>query len=60
MKVYLVGDEFSFADGLPGMMVFNKVDELIEQLKQVPLKNAFILVKGSRGNKLETILPFIQ
>ena len=60
MKVYLVGDEFSFADGQPGMTVFNKVDELIEQLKQVPLKDAFILVKGSRGNKLETILPFIQ
>lgn len=60
MKVYLVGDEFSFAVGQPGMTVFNKVDELIDQLKQVPLKEAFILVKGSRGNKLETILPFIQ
>lgn len=38
---------------------FNDTDELIEYLKTNKLNNSLILIKGSRANQLEKVLPFV-
>lgn len=57
-RVLYVGDEFAsllqdtddyYADS----------DALIEQLKKHPLKAAYVLIKGSRSNKLEQLLSYL-
>ncbi len=51
--VCLVGKEFGqFKDQYP-FQFFNSVDELNEWLPNHPFKNETILIKGSRGNRLE-------
>lgn len=56
-NVYLVGKEYE-ATTAP-YPIFENVDALADYLKQNPLSGLHILVKGSRGNKLETILPLL-
>jgi UDP-N-acetylmuramoyl-tripeptide--D-alanyl-D-alanine ligase len=51
--VYLVGKEFNqFKNDFP-FKFFETVDELNEWLKGHPFENETVLIKGSRGNKLE-------
>ncbi|WP_245934899.1 UDP-N-acetylmuramoyl-tripeptide--D-alanyl-D-alanine ligase [Breznakibacter xylanolyticus] len=59
--VCLVGEEFETVEIESNMAHrFAKVDDLVAWLKDHPLKDAFVLVKGSRGNKLEQALPYLQ
>jgi UDP-N-acetylmuramoyl-tripeptide--D-alanyl-D-alanine ligase len=57
VKCFLVGDYFNntntYAD------TFSSKQELIEYLEENPLKNKLILIKGSRGMKLEQIIPLL-
>ena len=56
-QVLLVGDEYR--DTTAPYPIFSTVDELCEQLKQHPITGATILIKGSRSNKLEKVLPLL-
>ena len=53
--VYLVGDEYS-ATTAP-YPIFADVDALAAFLSNHPLRGKTILIKGSRGNQLEKIIP---
>jgi UDP-N-acetylmuramoyl-tripeptide--D-alanyl-D-alanine ligase len=39
----------------PQHLYFNDINELVEFLKNNPLQQSFILIKGSRGNRLEKL-----
>lgn len=54
-RLILVGEEFRNMHN----DWFANVDQLAGHLAQEPVTGALILVKGSRGNKLETILPLL-
>jgi UDP-N-acetylmuramoyl-tripeptide--D-alanyl-D-alanine ligase len=56
-KIYLVGPHFQKSNTNKSYFCFNTSDELLQNLKNNPLENFLILIKGSRGIKLETILP---
>ena len=56
-QVLLVGDEYR--DTTAPYPIFSTVDELCEQLRQHPITGATILIKGSRSNKLEKVLPLL-
>ena len=58
-KLYLVGPEFCAATGSASMNCFRKVDDLIEHLRVNPVKEHSILLKGSRGIKLEKLLEVL-
>jgi UDP-N-acetylmuramoyl-tripeptide--D-alanyl-D-alanine ligase len=58
-KVLLVGHEFGRISANSGFKGFEKVDNLIEYLKNEPLKGNTILIKGSRGIRLEKIYEFL-
>lgn len=55
--VLLVGEEYS--DTTAPYQVFNRTDDLIEYLQQHPLIGKKILLKGSRGNQLERVIPYL-
>lgn len=59
-QVYLCGSLFKAALlEIPEAKYFVKKDQLIDELKQFPIKNATILVKASRGIGLETIVEYL-
>ena len=55
--VLLVGDEYR--DTTAPYPIFSNVDELCEHLKQQPITGCTILIKGSRSNKLEKVIPLL-
>ena len=56
--VCLVGDEFGkVAEGKEAVKCFATSEDLAAWLKENPVSGATILVKGSRGIKMETVLP---
>ena len=61
-KVFFVGKEFgavsSVADGSSAMF-FSTSDELAEYLRANPVKDATVLIKGSRGTRMEKVLPVL-
>ena len=58
--VYLCGSLFKAAlREIPAAKYFEKKDQLAAELKQFPIRNATILVKASRGIRLETILDYL-
>ena len=61
-KVFFVGMEFgavaSVAEGSSAMF-FNTSDELAEYLKANPVTGATVLIKGSRGTRMEKVLPVL-
>jgi len=61
-KVFFVGKEFgavsSVADGSSAMF-FNTSDELAEYLRANPVKDATVLIKGSRGTRMEKVIPVL-
>lgn len=61
-KVFFVGKEFgavsSVAHGSSAMF-FNTSDELAEYLRANPVKDATVLIKGSRGTRMEKVLPVL-
>lgn len=59
IEAYLVGKEFSNLEQ-ERFETFENVDDLCEHLKSFPIQNATILVKGSRGIKLESVVNVIE
>jgi len=56
-RVLLVGPEYR--DTTAPYPVFDDVDALIAYLKEHPLSGCRILIKGSRSNELEKIIPLL-
>lgn len=56
-RVLLVGEEYK-ATTAP-YPIFNNVDDLCAYLQTEPLSGYTILLKGSRSNQLEKIIPFL-
>ncbi|MRT91788.1 UDP-N-acetylmuramoyl-tripeptide--D-alanyl-D-alanine ligase [Ancylomarina sp. 16SWW S1-10-2] len=52
----LVGHIFSNLSSIYKFKAFEKVDDLIIYLEELNLKNKYILIKGSRGIKLEKVI----
>lgn len=55
--VLLVGDEYR--ETTAPYPIFSNVDELCEHLRQQPITDSTILIKGSRSNKLEKVIPLL-
>lgn len=55
-QVYLVGTAFSKYNRNPQFQTFKTVDDLIKVLNTNKLENTHVLVKGSRGIRLEQVL----
>ena len=55
--VYLVGKEYRLTTS--PYPIFDTVEELHAYLEQHPLKDRYILLKGSRSTKMETLLPIL-
>ena len=58
-QVYLVGQVFQKVSMKSGFKTFANVDKLIEFLKAEPVKGNTILIKGSRGIRLERIYDLL-
>lgn len=59
-KIYLVGVQFlSFNDRFRNYMFFKTVDELQEFLKNNNISDSTVLIKGSRGVRLEKIVELL-
>lgn len=56
-RVLLVGEEYK-ATTAP-YPIFNNVDDLCAYLQTEPLSGYTILLKGSRSNQLEKVIPFL-
>lgn len=57
-RVFLVGTEFKKVSHIcSDFYYFSATEDLIAVLKQSPLTNATVLVKGSRSMKLEQLVP---
>lgn len=59
-KAFLVGGCFAKTDRPQDFVCFGTVDELIDSLRQNPIKNSSVLVKGSHGIHLEKAVEFLQ
>jgi UDP-N-acetylmuramoyl-tripeptide--D-alanyl-D-alanine ligase len=57
--IYLVGPLFMRVSEGKNFRLFNNVEELNNYLSGNPIKNTFVLVKGSRGINLEKVYPFL-
>ena len=55
--VLLVGEEYK--ETTAPYPIFDNVDELAEHLRQQPLQDCHILLKGSRSNQLEKVIPLL-
>lgn len=56
-RVFLIGEEFRQANS--DYPLFPDAEHFIDYLKEQPLEGYTILIKGSRGNHLESIVPFL-
>ena len=56
-EAYLVGEEFSKAAEGTDLPVFATSDELAAYLNEHPLRGCTVLVKGSRGTRMEKVIP---
>ena len=62
---YFVGKEFAAASAevaaeeLVGMLFFATSDELAQHLTENPLEGATVLIKGSRGTRMEKVIPVL-
>jgi len=59
VDIYLVGPIFMKVARESGFRLFKDVDDLNNYLSGNPIKNTFVLVKGSRGINLEKVYPFL-
>lgn len=57
--VFLVGEEFSRANQKFGFRSFVNVEELCGYLSENKIKNGNLLIKGSRGIRLEKVLEYL-
>ena len=59
-KVFFVGKEFaSVSVASDNAMFFQTSDELADYLKANPVHDATILIKGSRGTRMEKVIPVL-
>ncbi len=58
-QILFVGEEYTKSSKEQDALYFNSTDELDNYLKSTPITNKLILVKGSRANKLETIIKYL-
>lgn len=59
-KVFFVGNEFSAVSLASDEAVFFQTsDELAEYLKSNPVQGATVLIKGSRGTRMEKVIPVL-
>ncbi|MDD3907105.1 MAG: UDP-N-acetylmuramoyl-tripeptide--D-alanyl-D-alanine ligase, partial [Bacteroidales bacterium] len=56
-RVFLIGTEFHLA--YSDYPIFENAEAFTDYLKEQPLQGYTILIKGSRGNQLESIVPFL-
>ena len=56
-KVLLVGEEYK--ETTAPYPVYDNIEALCEALKKAPLEGYKILLKGSRSNKMEQVLPLL-
>lgn len=55
-KTCFVGKNYvALKEKFPQHLYFNDVNELVDFLKNNPLQHSFVLIKGSRGNRLEKL-----
>ena len=57
VQTYLVGEEFVHAANNTSIITFSNSEEAAIYFNEHPILNSYILLKGSRGTKMETILP---
>ena len=57
--VFFVGNEFRSAayDDVPGISFFASSDELSNWIQANPIEGAVVLIKGSRGTRMEKVIP---
>ena len=57
--VFFVGKEFRTAASaeVPGMSFFASSDELAQWIEDNPIEGAVVLIKGSRGTRMEKVIP---
>jgi UDP-N-acetylmuramoyl-tripeptide--D-alanyl-D-alanine ligase len=58
-QVICIGKTFKQAAGDAGFLYFESADELNTYFSAHPVRDHFILIKGSRANQLEKVLPFL-
>jgi UDP-N-acetylmuramoyl-tripeptide--D-alanyl-D-alanine ligase len=56
-RVFLIGPEFRNAGS--DYPIFDSAEAFIHYLEEQPLQGYTILIKGSRGNQLESLVPFL-
>ncbi|MDD4847269.1 MAG: UDP-N-acetylmuramoyl-tripeptide--D-alanyl-D-alanine ligase [Bacteroidales bacterium] len=57
--VFLVGQQFSSVAVSSGYNTFDHVQELVQYIQNHPISDTLLLIKGSRGMKLEEVLPYL-
>lgn len=60
IQTFLIGNEFAKSNNKYNFVHFNNSDNLIEHLKENPLPSSSILIKGSRGIRLEKVAKYLQ
>jgi len=58
-KIILIGDEFQPFKNTDNVMWYSSSELLIPALQDADIRNTLILIKGSRSNRLEMILPYL-
>ena len=56
-RVFLIGNEFKLTN--TDYPIFENSEAFIKYLEEQPLQGYTILLKGSRGNQLESIVPYL-
>ena len=57
LEAFLVGEEFTRAAAGTGIRTFATSDDLAAWLRENPLQGCTVLVKGSRGTRMEKVIP---
>ncbi len=57
VEAFLVGEEFTREAAGSGIPCFATSDDLTAHLREHPLKDCIVLVKGSRGTRMEKVIP---
>jgi UDP-N-acetylmuramoyl-tripeptide--D-alanyl-D-alanine ligase len=57
--VIFVGEYFKAHEANEGALFFAKTEELATYLQEHKIKDSLVLVKGSRGMKLESVIEFL-
>ncbi|MBI5219782.1 MAG: UDP-N-acetylmuramoyl-tripeptide--D-alanyl-D-alanine ligase [Bacteroidia bacterium] len=58
-SVYLIGKSFVKAAENSGFKTFDQIDQFCEWIREHPIKSSSILIKGSRGIRVEKALAFL-